>query len=226
MPYLLFIAAVIIAVILIAFFYPFLKAIWIGSTSRRRGRLIGHERVQNNLAALGIGSLKINSPAAIITDEKKQSIKKELDNFATAQFTDETARLDQKFDPKIQEITTEISNIKRRIESINTGVGSSKRITKNVTAASQNSLANKFDGKNYWLMVMFLYGILALLILDSIIFGDWLSQIGVFKKGDRMLGDSEEMNQGLLKIINFKMNYIVGFLIKFCFTLLCYILFI
>lgn len=219
---LLNIVLVVVVLIVIHYLAPFISRLWILFIARKKGRRIG--TIQQHKIS-GYIAVEFNSPGLKVAGAKlsKETLDK-INSMAKHVITGEYERLANKFNPKIKALAEKVKSLQSKKTVVLKSIVKPKIITK-ILDKGKEVFENSVLGANFWRVTMIVWFICFLLVLDTKVSGEWISQIGIFNKNDMLLGTSIIDSYKFLDNLNVSINTVLGFLMNFSLLMITHALF-
>lgn len=216
------IALVVIALIVIHYLVPFISRLWIIYFARRKGRRIG--AIQQTKISGYIG-VEFNNPTMKVAGSKlsKETLDK-INSMAKQVITSEVERLENKFNPKIKAMTEKVKALESRKIEVIKSISKPKIVTR-ILDKGREVFEHSVLGQGFWRVTMIVWFIFLLLILDTKVSGEWISQMGLFNKDQMILSNSLVSSYKILDNLNMSYNTIIGFLLNICLLMITHAIF-
>lgn len=211
----------VVGIILLYYLFPFLSALWIGFIARRKGRKIGLVR-QNKLSVLYQPELaKLQNPSQNAVPDK--TFIAEYRKLISDNISAESARLEARYNPIIDELNNQLAALEaEKNKKLQAGTGpsiASKALNEGKTAIIEDI----FDS-GFWTVTVMVWGVILLLVLDTLISTAWIEEIGVFKKTQTIFSPEMVSRFHVLQTLNLTSNTIFSFLLNVTLVVILHVL--
>lgn len=207
--------------ILILSYYisPFITGLWISYSSRIKGRKIGqvhYDKISIYFQDEIKTSIKDNQPSKQVIDDLNKMVK---DNISI-----EYHRLGERYNPQISELQKRIDRIEK-LKSEQAKNMSIPTLPKKISEKGKSILEGDLLDSSFWRITCLVYGVFFLLVIDTIVSSEWISQIGMFSKSRLLFSDELINNIPFLKHINLSYNTILGFIMNAALLIIIHLIF-
>lgn len=201
---------------------PFIMNIWVKYNSRQKGRKIGKVH-HNKISFYFQEELKktVDNGNSITFDKLAfDSINKKIKEAIAVEYK----RLESRYDPLIQEFQIKIDKVEK-LEDKRVQNRLLPNLPIRISEKGKNVLEKTAFDSAYWRVTCLVYVVFLLLIFDTIISSEWISQIGMFSKSKHLFSEEIVTNTPLLKQLNFSYNTLLGFIMNITLLILVHLIF-
>jgi hypothetical protein len=209
-----------ILLIVVYYFYPFFAGLWISYASRKKGRKGGRvlrrkisDYFQNDIKPYE--EQRILPPKEIIDDINKKK---------SEAITNQINRLEAKYIPRINELQTEINRLSERQNEIR-AKDKKETLPKKFSDKGKNVLEGEALNSSYWQVTFLIYSVFLLLVIDTVVSSEWISQIGMFRKSELLFSKEIIAGYPILTHINFSYNALLSFMLNLSLLIITHLIF-